>query len=377
MIIKNGNVYNTELRKFEKKDIYVKDGKTAALGELGEVCDADVIDAEGLYVIPGLVDVHTHGRAGYDFLSCPREMLSHMSASYAQSGVTAVMPTLASAPLDEMYDAARAIDGFVADDNGAQFCGVHIEGRYLNASKRGAHKADLVAVLDPDELDGFSGNKALHITAAFELDRDFAFAKKALSMGATVALGHTMATYAEAKEAERHGVSAYTHLYNAMPSLHHREGGAVCAAFMSDAYAELICDGIHIAPEMIALAYKNKGNDRTVLISDSMEATGCPDGEYSIAGNPAIVKDGIALTPDGALAGSTLNLFDGLKNLMKFCSITLEEALPCATVNPCREVGVDKLFGSIDVGKSADYLLLDSKTEPKIIKKIIRGKCFE
>lgn len=382
MLIRNGRVYNTDKRSFENKDILVRDGMTAALGSFDDVQDEyhDILDAQGAYIIPGLVDIHTHGRAGHDFLSCTPQMLDDVARAYAAHGVTAVMPTLASAPFENMCASADMINRFIPADNAATLCGVHLEGRYLNPARKGAHKSDLIAPLDPHELerDEFRNCRALHITAAYELDSDGAFALKARELGATLGLGHTSATYAEAKLAESRGVCSYTHLFNAMPPLHHRGGGAVCAALEGNAFVELICDGIHVSEEMVRLVYRLKGNTETVLVSDSMEATDCPDGHYSIAGNPVIVKNGIALTEDGALAGSTVSLFTALLNLMRFCKIGFEEALPCATINPCREVGVDDRFGSIDVGKSADYLFVIDIHDPVITKTVIRGKiCFE
>ena len=159
-----------------------------------------------------------------------------------------------------------------------------------------------------------------------------------------------------------------------MPTLHHRDGGAVCAALLGDAYVELICDGVHISPEMIRLAYKCKGSDKVTLVSDSMEATGCSDGDYTIAGNTVVVKDGVARTEGGALAGSTLSLFDAVKNLSEFCMIDFAKALPCATVNPAKQIGIFDRYGSIDVGKNADLIIINDIDSPKIDGLVIRGR---
>lgn len=378
MLIRNAMIYNSKNRSFFAGDILIRDDKIAAVGSFDVPNDVTrVIDANGRPVIPGLIDVHTHGRQGYDFISADAD-LGKMAAAYASRGITTVMPTLASAPLEYMANAAEKMSNFCPSDDEADLVGVHFEGRWLNPTKKGAHAPEMLAPLAARELDTVMAwrrnDTPVHITAAFELDADGSFAKKALSLGATLGLGHTAATYAEAKRAEAFGISSYTHLFNTMPPLHHRDGGAVCAAFEGNCFAELICDGIHVSPEMVRLAYKNLGSDRLVLISDSMEATDMPDGKYSIAGNPVLVKDGVALTEDGALAGSTLSLDQALKNLMDFASLSLKDALPCATENPAREVGIFDAVGSVEQGKIANLLILSRDEDLFIDHIVLRGK---
>ncbi len=360
--IVNANIYSTDACAFVPGELTFENGILID-GRQMRATQADrLLDAEGAMLAPGLVDVHTHGRAGADFGSADRDALSRMAHSYLQSGVTTLVPTLASAPLTDMLNAASRIVAQPDTACGARFAGVHIEGRYLHPRRRGAHAAALLAPLAPDEMDRFAdaigGRGVMHITAAFELDADGAFAARARARGATLALGHTDATYAQALAAEKNGISAYTHLFNAMPPLHHRAGGAVCAALEGNCFCELICDGFHVSPEMVRLAYRLKGK-RLVLISDSMEATGCPDGAYAIAGMPVRVTDGHAYTIDGAIAGSTLNLYDGVHMLADFAQIPFAHALYAATAAPAQEVGIFSKVGSLDVGKRADFLWLD------------------
>ena len=356
-LIINGLVYRNESRSFAPMDVLIEDGNILDVVARGSFLDSDVniIDVGGKRIVPGLVDVHTHGIGGHDFLFADADALQRVAEIYRSRGVTCVMPTLASAPLDVMIEAARKIKNFENDI----FCGVHIEGRYLNPKKRGAHAEELLSAPSASELCEFEklGLPSLHISAAFELDADKSFAKTAIEMGATLGLAHTDATYREALECESIGVSAYTHLYNAMPPMHHRDGGPISACLLGDAYAELICDGIHISAEVVALTYSIK-RDKLTLISDSMEATCCADGEYSIAGNPVTVKDSIARTRDGALAGSTLTLDRAVKNLMSFCNIPIEDAIICATEAPAKEIGIFDVCGSIDIAKRADMLVL-------------------
>lgn len=359
-LIKNGYVYDNSSRSFFPREILIKDGVIAAIEGAGvlSASDARVLDAKGRRLTAGLIDVHTHGIAGYDFLTADSDALCVMSKAYLSRGVTTVMPTLASASLSDMLGAAKRIGSFCGD--GAELYGLHIEGRYLSPERRGAHAEELLAPLCADELSYFEELDVhpLHISAAFERDSDFSFTKRALSMGATLGLAHTSANYARSIECERAGVGAYTHLYNAMPPLHHRDGGPVAACLGGDCYAELICDGIHVSPEVVRLTHKIKG-EKLALISDSMEATLCADGEYSIAGNPVTVDGGIARTHDGSLAGSTLTLDRALENLMKFCDIPLEEAIISATEAPAKEIGIYESRGSIDVGKRADILFIN------------------
>ena len=334
-----------------------ENGKILATGEACGAYVADrTISAEGLRVLPGLVDVHTHGRSGFDFNTANAEQMRSVKRDYAMRGVTSVFATLASDTAEGWLRSIRAIE-----ESGYE--GVHFEGRYLNAGKRGAHAPELLCPLDAADLEGILQQVHLpcHISAAYELDSDGSFAACALRHGATLGLGHSMATADEARLAISRGVTSFTHLYNCMPQLHHREGGAVCVALNGGGYGELIADGMHICPDMIRLAYRCLGRDKTVLITDSMEATGCADGEYAIAGQPVIVKDGKALTLDGALAGSTLDLWDGVKNLMQFADATLADAVLCATRNPARMVGIEGEVGSIEAGKRADLLLVDEQ----------------
>ncbi len=378
-VITNGLVYRNETKALEALDILCKDGIIADIMPRGEL-DArgcEIIDASGMAVYPGLVDVHTHGRVGYDFTTAPAESFSQIARSYAESGVTTVMPTLASAPYEKMLTQAKLINEFCPSDGEASFCGVHFEGRYLNPKKKGAHAAELLAPLNAAELDNdiLKELKAFHISAAFELDEGGVFAEKAREIGATLAWGHTEATYKDGLKSTAYGITAYAHLYNAMPPLHHRGGGIAAYALNNEGTAEIICDGIHISHEMVKLAYKAKGARDIALISDSMEATGAPDGEYSIAGNPVTVKNGQARLHDGTLAGSTLTLDKAVELYREFCGISREEAILSATEAPATEVGIFDTCGSIDVGKRADMLFVLADNEKFEIENVIlRGK---
>lgn len=371
-LIRNARVYNSATRAFFDGSILVENGRIAAVSreDMSAPAGIPVYDACGRMVIPGMVDVHTHGRAGGDFTTADPALLSVMAEAYLDSGVTTVLPTLASAPLADLEAAIDRINALRAEAAASagklsNVAGVHLEGRYLNVKRRGAHTADLLVTPDADEMEALMTRVegARHVSAALELDESGEFLRRALALGATLSMGHTDASYETAEALIQQGVTALTHTFNAMPPLHHRDGGAVAAGLLSDkAYCELICDGFHIAPHMVKLAYRLAGQ-RLTLITDSMEATGCADGEYSIAGNPVTVKDGKARTHDGAIAGSTLTMWEAVQNLCEFAGASLEDAVYAATMAPAREIGLESEIGSIEVGKRADLLVLENESE--------------
>lgn len=347
MTLENILWYDSTSRSFKKGSISWENGIITELRECESTAHAED------FVIPGLVDIHTHGRCGYDFNTASVDELRKLKTLYAVQGVTSAVPTLASDTFENLLGAISRI-------REAGYIAVHLEGRYLNPAKRGAHAEEFLSPLDPEELDALfsaAGDMHIHVSAAYELDEDGKFLEKLISHGATASLAHTNATYAEALSAVKRGCSSFTHLFNTMPPIHHREGGAVLAALLSDAYTEIICDGFHLAPETVALVQRVKDPSKVILITDSMEGTGAPDGNYSIAGSPVILKDGKAYTKDGAIAGSTLELLDGLKNYASFCGISFERAVCAATQNPAKMLGL-KNVGSLSLGAPADLLQL-------------------
>lgn len=346
-------IYDTASRKFWRGNI---------TAEGGVITQIRFFPAEGAndagpkrYIIPGPVDVHTHGRNGVDFAGATVDEMLRVREDYATAGTLTVIPTIASAPLDVMVDSVRAV-------REAGYLGVHIEGRWLNVKCRGAHNPEMLALPSAEELKQIldaAEDLTVHVTVAPELEGGEEFVKTAIAAGATVAAGHTYMTVEEAYKALEWGVTAFTHTFNAMPPLHHRSPGVIGAALCSDAYVELICDGVHLHSETVKLVSKIKSRDKVVLITDSMAATGCSDGVYTLAGQRVTVTGGKALTDDGAIAGSTLSLYDGMKNYVKFAGISLEDAIDAATINPARMLGLESKVGSLEVGKLALAVELD------------------
>ncbi len=362
LAITNALLYRTATRDFAPGTLltegeHIRELRFSEIGSLPK--DISVLDAGGAYLVPGLVDVHTHGRCALDFDAASEEDMRYLHTAYARLGTTTLLPTIASAPLAQMMEAVRRVKH-------AGYDGVHIEGRYLNPKRRGAHREDLLALPSTEELDRFLDAAlgiAVHITCAPELPGGAAFVRHAAKAGATVAIGHTDASLSETEEALSMGANAFTHTFNAMPSLHHREPGPLAAAMLCEnAYCEIIADGFHLHPAIVKLLYRIKGPGHAVLITDSMCAAGCEDGTYSIAGQTVFVRSGKAVNEEGHIAGSTICLYDGLMNLMRFADISLGEALPAATENPARMVGLYDTVGSLDAGKRADLLLLNRDT---------------
>ena len=371
MKLENILIYNTEERRFLHGCLSFENGIITKIeydGKTGDGCRR---------VIPGLIDVHTHGRAGVDIMTADEDALTALSRSYASLGVTTVFPTVMTAEKDEIINALKRIKS-VSEKAFCHFAGVHIEGPYISEKRPGCHTVSLIRRPDADEIKALSDIVSplkTHVTLAPE-KCDTGTLKCCVEYGITVGIGHSDALYDECINALENGACTFTHTFNAMRPLLHREPGCVGAALSTDAFAEFIADGFHLAPSVVNLSYKAKGNDRFVLITDSIAAAGMPDGKYALAGIPVNVKDGKILTEDGTIAGSSLDMNAGVKNLMEFTGEPLEEILPCATENPAKQVGIYDICGSLEVGKRADILILGDG-EFEIDEIIIGGKFFK
>lgn len=365
MVIKNANVFNAETHTFEKRDVFTSGSVISVSSE-----DSKTINANGKYVIPGLVDGHTHGRMGIDILKADRKQLEELSQKYLESGVTTVFPTVMTAPMDAITNAIDNIKE--AKTKGADYLGIHVEGPYISPKKPGCHDVSLIRKPVADEMIDLA-KRISPLAAKFTIAPEEAEegAIKKLSEYARISIGHSNASSEQAEKALEEGAYSFTHTFNAMSPLTHRNPGVAAAALSSEAYAEFICDGIHVDYDVIKLSYKakTKGKNRFVLITDSIPAAGLPNGKYSMNGIPFVLDETGAREEDGTLVGSTLSLIQAVRNVVKHCDIPLGEAVASASTIPCEMLGLNDR-GRIEEGMVADLLILNDKLEIEhIIKK--------
>ncbi len=320
-----------------------------------------VIEATGLHLLPGFIDLHVHGACGHDTMDASPAGLHVMAQFYAQHGVTSFLPTTWTASREET---ARALDviteltGRVPE--GATILGAHLEGPYLSASRSGAQAPQHIRRADPAEITAWLDQHPVKLVAlAPEFPENVWLIDECARRGITVSAAHTAATYQQMLTAIEHGVRQTTHTFNAMTGLGHREPGAVGAALTNDLIrAELIADNIHVHPAAMKVLVRAKGPERVILITDAIRGAGMPDGEYKVDDRVIIVRDHAARLPDGTLAGSVLTMERALRNIMLAAGLSLREAWPMTSWNAAKAIGVAQAKGSLEAGKDADLVLL-------------------
>lgn len=370
MVIRNVKVYGED-KKFSKGEIVIKDGLFAE--NAGE--DEEVVDGEGFYAIPGLVDIHFHGCMGHDFCDGTKEAIEEIAKYEASVGVTAIAPATMTLPVEELEHILSVAASYKKEKHkGADLIGVNMEGPFISEEKKGAQNKQYITACDKDVCLQFltaSENLVKFVAIAPEKSPDFTEFIQEMKDKVQISLAHTNADYDTAKAAFDAGANHAVHLYNAMPAFTHRAPGVVGA--VSDCGhvgAELICDGVHIHPSVVRAAFKMLGADRIALISDSMRATGMADGRYTLGGLEVDVTGNRAtLVSDGALAGSATNLMDCMKTAVKQMGIPLETAVACATMNPAKQIGEYENYGSITPGKKGNVVLLDEELNVRMVIK--------
>ncbi len=369
MIIKNAVIIDKDFNE-SRKDIEIKDG---IITKIADCIDGDgVLDFTDKLVIPGFVDIHTHGSNGGDLCDADVKSLEGMSAYLVTKGVTSFCPASMTLPYEELENQFRAVESYKGKECGAYIQGINMEGPYIAMSKKGAQCGDYVRCADVGEFKKLNAiSRIALVDVAPETENALDFAKE-VSKICTVSIAHTAATYEEAKAGLQSGFSHATHLFNAMPPIKNREPGAVTAIFESEtATAELICDGFHNHPAILRMAFRLLGEDRAVVVSDSMRAAGGEDGEFELGGQKVYVKDGKARLADGTIAASTSNIHEEFLNLLEF-SVPMKSALKACTINPARVIGADAFTGSIEEGKRADLVVLNEDRSIEAV--FVRGE---
>ena len=357
-----------------EKNVFIEDDKISEISDR-QPDDDMIIDAKGLYVAPGFIDVHTHGRGGSDTMYATFDDLNTISKSTLKTGVTSFLPTTMTMPVE---DIAKAIENIAINKDkveGAQILGTHLEGPFFNKIYKGAQPEECMILPTVENYLSFVKDHQdviRKISIAPELEHSIEFIQYLKDKNTVVSLGHTNATYDEAQAAIDAGATSGTHTYNAMTPLTHRAPGVVGAVMINDSvYAELILDGVHVNYAAAKALLRAKGKDKVILITDSLEAAGLEDGTYLLGNQDVYVKNGEARLANGALAGSIVCMNVAVKNAYEHLGLTLNEAVNLASYNPAKSLGED-LLGEIKEGNYADIIFFNDMIE--IQETMIKGQ---
>ncbi|MCA0759774.1 N-acetylglucosamine-6-phosphate deacetylase [Vibrio vulnificus] len=323
-----------------------------------------VTDLGAVSLMPGLIDSHVHGSQGCDVMDATHASLNTMSRYFASLGVTAFVATTVTAPVAKIRAAlAQVAKSKQQGVEGAEILGAYLEGPYFTEKNKGAHPTQWFRELAVEELDNwisYSDNQLLKVALAPEKEGALAAIRYLANQGISVMLGHTDASYQQVKLALDAGAKGIVHCYNGMRGLHHRDPGVVGAGLLHpECYVEMISDGHHVHPAAIEVAHRCCGS-RMTLITDAMCATGMPDGQYTLGEYQVEMKQGVVTTPEGGLAGSTLTLIEGVKNIQRWLNLPFEQAWLMASHTPAKSLGIQHQLGTLEVGKRASMVALGS-----------------
>lgn len=329
-------------------------------------------------VAPGFIDVHTHGGYSYDAMDATFEVIKQLSLNLVKEGTTSYLPTTMTQSNENITKSVKAIGDYYKNQepNAAKVLGIHLEGPYVNIKAAGAQPIEHIRKPNVNEFKAWnkaSGNIIKKVSLAPENDENFEMIKYLANNNIIASIAHTTANYQTVLKAIAAGATSLTHTYNAMTPLHHRDVGVVGAALLhNELTAEIIFDNIHVNTEAAKILLNNKTYKNIILITDSMRSKGLGDGISELGGQTVYVKNNIARLADGTLAGSILTMINGYKNLVNDLKLSLYEASYIASLNPAKELKVDNLLGSIEIGKVADLIILNSKLD--LQETIINGK---
>ncbi|MDO5551726.1 MAG: N-acetylglucosamine-6-phosphate deacetylase [Lachnospiraceae bacterium] len=366
--------------QFIPAQIAVENGKIKRIYGYEEL-DADV-DYENLRLVPGFIDVHTHGAYGFDTNDGQSEGLRDWMKRIPEEGVTAILPTTVTQMPDVLTAAVANVARVVEEGyEGAEILGIHFEGPYLDMEYKGAQPPEAIAKAAVEQFSMYQeAAKGLikYITLAPELDADFALTRHCKETGVVVSMGHSAATYEQSLMGIANGATSMTHVYNGMTPYHHRKQGLVNTAFrVREIYGEVICDGCHSDVNALNNYFTAKGRDFAIMVSDSLRAKHCPPGgNYSLGGHAIeIGEDGLArLKGTDTIAGSTLYMNRGLRILVEEAQVPFDAALNSCTANPARCLGVDNRKGHLRAGYDADIVVLDDRYQ--VVQTYCRGKAM-
>lgn len=358
-----------------KTDIAFEDGKIVAIGKLDDV--EPIFDTDGV-VLPGFIDEHIHGAGGADAMDGTEEALQTISEYVAKEGTTGFLATTMTQSPENIGKALKNVKTVreKGEYKGAEILGVHLEGPFISPKHVGAQPLEYVAKPAPETFDKYneiSGGNIKIVTLAPEVEGGLDLVKHLAKIGVVASIGHTGAKFSDVEAAVAAGATNVTHTYNAQTPLHHREAGVVGAAMLIDELnCEMICDTIHVSVPAIKIFVKNKPHDKFTLITDAMRAKGMPDGLSELGGQQVFVKNGEARLADGTLAGSVLKMNVAVKNLVEKVGVSFTDAVDFASANPAKNLGLYDERGSIDVGKRADFAVMDK--DYNILCTVIGGK---
>lgn len=378
MILTNIRIYG-ENRTIEKGYI-VFNTTIEAFGPMEEMphLTGEKRDMTGYSLIPGFIDQHIHGLYGHDTMDGTKEALEAFSKYLPKEGTTSFLATTMTETSERIENALKNVAESDVK-NGAECLGVHLEGPFISPVFKGAQSERAIQKPSVDVFDRYdraSGRKIREVTLAPEREGGFELVSHLKQLNIVPSIGHSNATGEETKEALAKGASCFTHAYNAMKGLHHRDSGVVGTMFLADeAYAEIIADGIHTSEDAISLLIRNKTDRRVILITDAMRAKGLADGTYDLGGQKVIVKGLEARLADGTLAGSVLRMIDAVKNVQRITGAPMESLIRMASTNPAENLGVAQRKGTISVGKDADLLIIDDQLS--IIDTYCRGVSYD
>lgn len=333
-----------------------------------------IIDGIGNRLLPGFIDIHTHGARGVDFVGVDVDGLQKVSQFFASHGVTSFLVTTWAASQVEIRQTMEVVKSVIGKESGAAIIGIHLEGPFINPTRAGAQSPRDIRAAERSEVAAYLDSGLIRlVTLAPEVPENQWLITECASRGITTSAGHTDATYAEMQTAVILGIRQVTHTFNGMRGFTHREPGAVGAAMeIRELSCELIADKIHVHPAAIRLLVNAKGLDKVILVTDSISGTGMPDGEFFIQGQRVRYSNNEARLKNGTLAGSMLTMDQALINLLDVTGRSIEDCWVCSSKNPARSVGVANRKGDIRIGMDADLILLASSLQP--ILTMVQGR---